>query len=56
MTPGPEGDALHLDHIVELIDLIRDSLAGSTEGGKIATGALGPPAEACRTELKRIDG
>ena len=117
MTPGPEGDALHLDHIVELIDLIGDSLARSTEADfladrtkgdatalrlgsigeasrklseelrsrhpeiewrkmyalrnivahhyqslnhllpwKIAIGALEPLAEACRTELKRIDG
>ena len=28
MTPGPEGNALHLDRIVEAIDLVRSSLAG----------------------------
>jgi uncharacterized protein with HEPN domain len=28
MKPGPDGDALHLDRIVEAIELIRHSLVG----------------------------
>ncbi len=31
MTPGSEVDALHLDHIVELVELIRADLVGTTE-------------------------
>lgn len=31
MNAGPEADALYLDQIVELIQLIRESLAGSSE-------------------------
>jgi uncharacterized protein with HEPN domain len=31
MDPGPEADALYLDEIVELVQLIRESLAGTDE-------------------------
>ena len=31
MNPGPEGDALYLDQILELIQLIRASLADTEE-------------------------
>ena len=31
MTPGPEANALYLDQILEIIQLIRESLAGSKE-------------------------
>jgi uncharacterized protein with HEPN domain len=32
MDAGPEADALYLDQIMELIQLIRQSLAGTDEG------------------------
>jgi uncharacterized protein with HEPN domain len=32
MNSGPEADALYLDQIVELIQLIRESIAGTDEG------------------------
>jgi uncharacterized protein with HEPN domain len=41
MIPGPEGDALHLDHIVELIELIRDSLLDSSESDFLADRMMG---------------
>lgn len=41
MTPGPEGDSLHLDHIVELIELIRDTVAASTESDFLADRMMG---------------
>jgi uncharacterized protein with HEPN domain len=41
MTPGPEGDALHLDQIVELIELIRDSLVESSESDFLADRMMG---------------
>jgi uncharacterized protein with HEPN domain len=31
MNSGPEADALYLDQVVELVQLIRDSLAGTDE-------------------------
>jgi uncharacterized protein with HEPN domain len=36
MTPGPEGDALHLDHIVELVELIGNDLKGTAEADFLA--------------------
>src|SRR4051812_47913892 len=36
MNPAPEGDALHLDRIVELIERIRISLAGTDPAGFLA--------------------
>jgi len=32
MDAGPEADPLYLDEIVELVQLIRESLAGTNEG------------------------
>ncbi|MEA3050957.1 MAG: hypothetical protein QOG84_2793 [Sphingomonadales bacterium] len=51
MKPGPDGDAFHLDRIVETIELIRNSLDGVDRADP-----LDALETACRAELQRIDG
>ena len=41
MNPAPEGDALHLDRVVEAIDLIRADLAGRSRDSFVCDRTVG---------------
>jgi len=64
MNAGPEADALYLDQIVELIQLIRDSLAGTDEADflldrtkgdatALRLGAIGEASHKLSNELRK---